>query len=84
MMNLDDFNRLVRAIASNDDTKQFLYDKYGIDIYPLTENLEIALDIVLDELIPKDKIDYLIDMVAYDDLTDNEIEEAYNYIFNEE
>jgi hypothetical protein len=83
MMNLDDFNRLVRAIASNDDTKQFLYDKYGIDIYPLTENLEIALDIVLNELIPKEKIDYLIDMVAYDDLTDSEIKEAYNYIFNE-
>jgi hypothetical protein len=83
MMNLDDFNHLVRAIASNDDTKQFLYDKYGIDIYPLTENLEIALDIVLNELIPKEKIDYLIDMVAYDDLTDSEIEEAYNYIFNE-
>lgn len=83
MMNLDDFNRLVRAIASNDDTKQFLYDKYGIDIYPLTENLEIALDIVLNELIPKEKIDYLIDMVVYDDLTDSEIEEAYNYIFNE-
>lgn len=83
MMNLDDFNHLVRAIASNDDTKQFLYDKYGIDIYPLTENLEIALDIVLNELIPKEKIDYLIDMVAYDDLTDSEIKEAYNYIFNE-
>lgn len=83
MMNLDDFNRLVRAIASNDDTKQFLYDKYGIDIYPLTENLEVALDIVLNELIPKEKIDYLIDMIAYDDLTDSEIEEAYNYIFNE-
>jgi hypothetical protein len=86
MISLDNFAKLAHYIRESINTKDFLSERYDIDIYPLTKNLENALDITLIEILPKDKLDvldYFMDMIIYTDLTDDDIKETYDYIFNE-
>lgn len=81
MISLENFNILVSGILRSNKLSKKLSKKYGIDLYPIVKDLDMALSAAIDEIIPKDKSDYFYDIVYSGYLKEDNIEDLYHDIF---
>ncbi len=82
MISLDNFSIIVTNILENDRLLKEVPVEHDVDLYSVFNNFDEALSIALEEIIPKDKIDYFYKTVYSKSMSENKIEELYNNIFN--
>lgn len=82
MISLDNFSIIVTNILENDRLLKEVPVEHDVDLYSVFNNFDEALSIALEEIIPKDKIEYFYKTVYSKSMTEYTIEELYNNIFN--
>lgn len=82
MISLDNFSIIVTNILENDRLLKEVPVEHDVDLYSVFNNFYEALSIALEEIIPKDKIEYFYKTVYSKSMTEYTIEELYNNIFN--
>lgn len=82
MISLDNFSIIVTNILENDRLLKEVPVEHDVDLYSVFNNFDEALSTALEEIIPKDKIDYFYKTVYSKSMSENKIEELYNNIFN--
>jgi hypothetical protein len=82
MISLDNFSIIVNNILENNRLLKEVPIEHDVDLYSVFNNFDEALSIALEEIIPKDKIDYFYKTVYSKSMSENKIEELYNNIFN--
>ena len=82
MISLNNFEKIVTNMLHINEYTKDLYNRYGLEFYFLTDCFDLALSAFIEEIIPKDKIDYFYKTVYSKSMSENKIEESYNNIFN--
>lgn len=82
MISLEDFTKIIKNINSFRKVNEILYNNLKIDLIDAVEPLNMALEIALRSLVPKEKVDYLFKSIYETGMNSKEdIKEVYESIF---
>jgi hypothetical protein len=81
MISLEKFTDIVSSLLRYNNKRDRLYTEFKLDLDPIDDDLCIAVDLAISEIIPEKNLEYFYDTIYSEGFSNDQIEELYFNVF---